>query len=54
MLPKKSYYRTTKSGLQLVVPAKHTIAKLVRKQNEKNKQTNAEKETSAEPESRKA
>lgn len=49
--PKRSYIRNTKNGKQLIVPAKQTIAKSVRKQNEQSKET-VEKETSNEPKSR--
>lgn len=52
MKSKKSYFRTTKDGVQLIVPAKHTFAKTMRKQqNEKNK-TIAQEKPEAKPESR--
>lgn len=50
---KRSYIRNTKNGKQLIVPAKQTIAKTIKKQNEKNKAV-PEKETYVESESRKA
>lgn len=50
-LPTRSYFRNTKTGMQLVVPAKHTIAKTIkRQQNEKIKSDTEKPE--AKPESR--
>lgn len=52
VLPKRPYLRNTKSGVQLIVPSKHTPAKTLKKRmNEKEK---VGSETKDERESREA
>lgn len=50
--PRKSYIRNTKYGKQLIVPAKHTVAKTAKRRQYEKEQT--DQNTKNEPESREA
>lgn len=52
VLPKRPYLRNTKSGVQLIVPSKHTPAKTLKKRMNEKEQVGSE--TKDERESREA
>lgn len=45
VIPIRSYFRKTKTGTQLVVPAKNTIAKTKKRLTNEKEQTKNDKET---------